>query len=143
MKRELELENCEEDKKSKRVDNKLTALPVDRTALVALENWQTSTLHECFISQVDLAVELATMRIISDCGVIKVFMTKTLVTGTRDGDELFSFTVLVLAGKARRQRLFLFFIFKKESFIGFKLRGNSTYRKRSKSSSIRSSRRTH
>lgn len=124
MKRELELENCEDKKTSKkrgkRVDNKLTALPVDRTALVVLENWQTSTLHECFISQVNLAVELATMRIISDCDVIKVFMTKTLVAGIRDGDELFSLTVLVLTSIARRQRLFLFFIFKREFFLAVK-----------------------
>lgn len=106
MKRELEAngKNC-------RRKAKLTALPVDRTALVASENWQTSTLHKCFISQVNLAVELATMRIIGDGGgVIKVFVTKTLVARTRLGDELFTLAVLLPSDVARRQRLPLLFI---------------------------------
>lgn len=50
MKRELgrsgEDEKNVERQEKKRKSETLTTLPVDRTALVAVENWQTSSLNE-------------------------------------------------------------------------------------------------
>jgi hypothetical protein len=57
----------------------LRADPIDGTALVILEDGQTSLLDFRLVSELDFAVQLATMRRLGDCCVIKILMTEALV----------------------------------------------------------------